>query len=104
MNQTLSPQGKGLNLHLFNGAEQEARRSSRPPKRFPCFHHYRFVLVDEADQMNEEEVERFAELHSKAPIRRPVSFCCGQSRDAWKKHQAKIEKVGKVMEYPRLKG
>ena len=103
MDQTLTPQGKGFNLHLFNGAENGSQEIIQAAQTIPMISPYRFVLVREADQMAEDEVERFANY-----IQNPnVSTClvlCGQSLGAWKKQQAKIERVGKVIDHPRLKG
>ncbi len=103
MEHTLSPAGKGLNLHHFSGAEHGSQEIIQTAQTLPMLSPFRFVLVNEADQMNEEEVERFMKY-----IQRPSPSTClvlrGQNAGAWKRHQAKIEKVGRMIEYPRLKG
>jgi DNA polymerase-3 subunit delta len=103
MHQTLSPMGKSLNLHLFNGAEHGSQEIIEAGQTLPMLSPFRFVLVNEADQMNEEEVERLMKY-----IQRPSPSTClvlrAQSAGPWKRHQAKIEQVGRVFEYPRLKG
>ena len=103
MDQTLTPQGKGFNLHLFNGAEHESQEIIQAAQTIPMFSPYRFVLVREADQMAEEEAERFAN-YIQNPNPSTCLVLCGQSLGAWKKQQSKIETVGRVIDYPRLKG
>ncbi|OGP93249.1 MAG: DNA polymerase III subunit delta [Deltaproteobacteria bacterium RBG_16_47_11] len=101
--QTFSPHGKGLNLHLFSGTEHGSGEIIQAAQTLPMFSPYRFVLVNEVDQMSEEEIERLLRY-----IQRPSPTTCfvlrGQGAGLWKRHQAKIEKVGRVIEYPRLKG
>jgi DNA polymerase-3 subunit delta len=67
------------------------------------FSKYRFVLISEADHMNEENVERLMEY-----IKKPSPTTClvlyGQTIGPWKGHRKEIEKIGKVMECTRLKG
>jgi DNA polymerase III subunit delta len=103
MDQTLTSQGKGFNLHLFNGAEHGGQEIIQAAQTIPMFSPYRFVLVREADQMSEDEVERFAN-YTQNPNPSTCLVLCGQSLGAWKKQQAKMEKVGRVIDYPRLKG
>ena len=103
MNQTLSSKERGLNLHVFSGEEQEGQEILQAAQTLPMFSKYRVVLVHKADQMKEEEVERLLNY-----IQKPSPSTCLLLRaleaGPWKKHLAKIEKVGKVMEYPRLRG
>jgi DNA polymerase-3 subunit delta len=103
MERTLSSHGRGLNLHLFSGAEHGSQEIIQASQTLPMFSPYQFVLVNEADQMGEEEVERLLRY-----IQRPSPSTClvlrGQSLGPWKKHEAKFEKAGKVVEYSRLKG
>jgi DNA polymerase-3 subunit delta len=67
------------------------------------FSKYRFVLVREADRMDDEEVEALM-----ACITQPSPSTClvllGQTIGSWKKHRKEVERVGKVEEYTRLKG
>ncbi len=99
----LSPKEKGLNLHIFNGEEQGSQEILMTARTLPMFAKHRFVLVDKADQMKEEDVEGLLSyIHDPSP-----STCLvlrAQEAGPWKKHLPKFEKVGKVVEYPRLKG
>ncbi len=67
------------------------------------FSRYRFVLVSEADRINEEEMEELLR-YIKKPSPTTCFVLCAQTLGLWKKHQAEIEKVGKVIECSRLKG
>jgi DNA polymerase-3 subunit delta len=67
------------------------------------FSQYRFVLVTEADHMDENKVEAMAEyIQNPSPGTRLVFF--GQTIGSWKNHRKEIEKVGKCAEFTRLKG
>ena len=103
MEHTLSPNGKDLNLHHFNGTVHSSQEIIQAAQTLPMLSLFRFVLVSEADRMNDGEVERLMKY-----IQRPSPSTClvlrGQDGGAWKRHQAKLEKVGRVIEYPRLKG
>jgi DNA polymerase-3 subunit delta len=67
------------------------------------FSQYRFVLVRQADHMDEKKVEAMMEY-----IQNPSPNTCfvlyGQTIGSWKKHRKEIEKIGDVTEYTRLKG
>jgi DNA polymerase-3 subunit delta len=67
------------------------------------FSQYRFVLISEADHMDEEKVEALMEY-----IQKPSPSTClvlyGQTIGPWRAYRKEIEKVGKVTEYPRLRG
>jgi DNA polymerase-3 subunit delta len=103
LNQTLSQKERGFNFHHFNGEEHRAQEIVQASQTLPMFSQYRFVLVREADHMDEEEVEALMEY-----IKNPSFTTClvfnGQTMGPWKKRRKEIEKVGKVREYPRLKG
>jgi DNA polymerase-3 subunit delta len=103
MDHTLSPQQKGLNLHHFNGEEQGSQEILSAAQTLPMFSTYRFVLIQKADQMSEQEVEEILKY-----LQNPSPSTClvlrAQDAGPWKKHLGKIEKVGKVIEFPRLKG
>jgi DNA polymerase-3 subunit delta len=103
LNQTLSQKERGFNLHLFNGEEHSSQEIVQTAQTIPMFSQYRFVLVRNADHMDEEKVEALMEY-----ILRPSSSTCfilhGQTIGPWKKHRQEIERVGRVTEYPRLKG
>ena len=103
LNQTLSLKERGLNLHLFSGEEDSSQEIVQTAQTLPMLSRYRFVLVREADRMEEEKVEGLAEY-----ITQPSPSTClvlyGQTIGSWKKHRKEIEKVGKVEEYSRLKG
>lgn len=103
LNQTLSSKERGFNLHLFNGEEHSGQEIVDTAQTLPMFSQYRFVLIRGADQFDEENVETLL-----AYIRNPSpSTCfvmCGQTLGPWKKYQKEMEKIGKVIEHPRLKG
>jgi len=103
LNQTLSLKERGFNLHLFNGEEHSGQEVVQTAQTLPMFSPYRFVLIRGADQFDEENVETLLPY-----IRNPSPTTCfviyGQTLGPWKRYQKEIEKVGKVIEYPRLKG
>jgi len=103
LNQTLSLKERGLNLHLFSGEEHSSQEIVQAAQTLPMFSEYRFILINEADRMDEEKVEALMEY-----IQKPSPSTClvlrGQGIGPWKKHRKDIEKVGKVTEYTRLKG
>ncbi len=103
LNQTLSQKERGLNFHFLSGEEHSGQEIVRAAQTLPMFSQYRFVLVREADRMDEERVEVLMEY-----ITNPSPSTCfvlyGQTIGSWKKHRKEIEKVGKVEEYSRLKG
>jgi DNA polymerase-3 subunit delta len=103
LNHTLSQKERGFNFHLFNGEEQGGREIVQTAQTLPMFSQNRFVLVSEADRMEEEKVEALMEY-----IQKPSPSTClvlhGLTIGPWKKHRKEIEKVGKVTEYTRLKG
>jgi DNA polymerase-3 subunit delta len=103
LDQTLAPKERGLNLHIFDGDEQSGQEIAQAAQTLPMFSKYRFVLVNEADRMEEDNVEALLRY-----IRDPSPTTClvmvGQTAGSWKRHQAAVEKVGKAVEYGRLKG
>jgi DNA polymerase-3 subunit delta len=103
LNRTLSQKQKGFNFHLFSGEEHSGPEIVRSARTLPMFSQHRFVLVREADHMDEEKVGALMEY-----IRKPSPSTClalhGQTIGSWKKHRKEIEEVGKVEEYSRLKG
>ena len=103
LNQTLSQKERGLNFHPFSGEEHSSQEIVRAAQTLPMLSQYRFVLVREADRMDEDRVEVLMEY-----ITNPSPSTCfvlyGQTIGSWKKHRKEIEKVGKVEEYSRLKG
>jgi DNA polymerase-3 subunit delta len=102
LNQTLSLKERGLNFHVFSGEEHGGQEIVRAAQTIPMFSQYRFVLVQEADQMDEEKVEALMEY-----IRKPSPSTClvlhSQATGSWKTYRKEIEKVGRVTEYTRLK-
>jgi DNA polymerase-3 subunit delta len=103
LNRTLSQKERGFNFHLFNGEEHNSQEIIQTAETLPMFSQYRFVLVREADRMDDEKVEALMEY-----IKKPSPSTClvlhGQTTGSWKKHRKEIEKAGKVTEYTRLKG
>jgi len=103
LNQTLSQKERGFNLHLFDGEEHSSREIVQAAQTLPMFSKYRFVLIREADRMDEEKVEALMEY-----VKKPSPSTClvlyGQTIGSWKKHRKEIEKVGEFTEFTRLKG
>jgi DNA polymerase-3 subunit delta len=103
LNQTLSPKERGFNSHTFSGEEHSGQEIVRAAQTLPMFSQYRFVLVREADHMDEKKVEALME-YIKKPSQSTCIVLYGQTTGSWKKHRKEIEKAGKVTEYTRLKG
>ena len=103
LNQSLSQKERGFNFHLFHGEEHSGQEIVQAAQTLPMFSQHRFVLVREADRMDEEKIEMLMEY-----IRKPSTSTClvlhGQTLGHWKKYRKEIEKVGEVTESPRLKG
>ena len=103
LNRTLSQKERGFNYHLFDGEEHSGQEIVRAAQTLPMLSPYRFVLVSEADHLDEEKVEALMEY-----IQKPSPTTClvlyGQTIGSWKTHRKEIEKVGKITEYTRLKG
>ena len=103
LNQTLSQKERGLNFHVFSGEEHSSQEIVRAAQTLPMFSPYRFVLVREADRMDDEKVETMMAYITK-PSPSTCLVLCGQTMGSWKKNRKEIEKVGEVTEYTRLKG
>jgi DNA polymerase-3 subunit delta len=103
LNKTLSQKERGFNLHLFNGEEHSSQEMVQAAQTLPMFSQYRFVLVREADRMDEKKVEAMMEY-----IQNPSPSTClvlyGQTIGPWKKHRKEVEKGVEIAEYTRLKG
>jgi DNA polymerase-3 subunit delta len=103
LNQTLSSKERGLNFHVFSGEAHSSQEIVRAAQTLPMFSPYRFVLVREADRMDDEKVEALMEYITRPSLStRLVLF--GQTIGPWKKHRKEVERVGKVEEYSRLRG
>lgn len=103
MDRTLSSKERVLNLHFFSGEECSGKEIVQTAQTIPMFSGYRFVLVSEADHIKEEEMEGLLRYTQK-PSPTTCLVLCAQTLGLWKKHQAEIEKVAKVIECARLKG
>src|SRR4030042_3423609 len=103
LNQILSPKERGFNLHTFSGEEHNSQEIVQTAQTLPMFSRYRFILVREADRMDEEKVGALMEY-----IQKPSPSTClvllGQTIGPWKKHRKEFENEGKVTEYTRLTG
>ena len=103
LDRTLSQKERGLNLHLFRGEEHKSQEIVQSAQTLPMFAKYRVVLISEADRIDEDQVELFLSY-----IQNPSPTTClimqAQTLGPWKGHRRKIEKVGTVVEYSRLKG
>ena len=103
LNQTLSQKERGFNFHVFSGGEHSGQEIVQAAQTVPMLSQYRFVLVREADRMDEEKTEALMEYMRK-PSLSTCLVLCGQTIGPWKRHRREIEKAGKVTEYARLKG
>jgi len=103
LNRTLSQKERGFNFHHFDGEEHSAQEIVQTAQTLPMFSTHRFVLVSEADYMNKEKVEGLME-YMKKPSLSTCLVLYGQTIGPWKGYRKEIEKFGKVIEYPRLKG
>ena len=103
LEKTLSPKERGLNLHVFSSEEHSAQEIAQTAQTLPMFSKYRFVLVKEADQLEEDKVKSLLRY-----IENPSPSTClvlqGQTLGPWRIHQGQIERVGRVVEYSRLRG
>jgi len=103
LNETLSLKERGLNLHLFSGEEHSSKEIVQTAQTLPMFSQYRFVLVSEGDKIAEDQMMSLLEY-----IQNPSPSTClvmyAQTLGPWRKHLRTIEKAGKVINYPRLKG
>ncbi len=102
LDRTLSSKERGLNLHLFSGEEQSGKEIVQTAQTIPMFSRYRFVLVSDADRMDEEGMEELLR-YIQNPSPSTCFVLCAQTLGQWKKHQAEIGKVGKIIECTRLK-
>ncbi|NWG04684.1 MAG: DNA polymerase III subunit delta [Syntrophaceae bacterium] len=103
LNQTLSKKEQGFNFHLFNGEEHSSQEIIQTAQTLPMFSKYRFILVSDADRMDEEKVETLMKYIQK-PSRSTCLVLYGQTIGTWKSYREEIEKVGQVKEYVRLRG
>jgi DNA polymerase-3 subunit delta len=103
LNQSLSEKERGLNLHIFSGEEHSSQEIVQTAQTLPMFSPYRFVLVSEADEFDEEKMKPLLEY-----IQNPSPTAClvmvSRTLGFWKRHRDDIEKVGKVIECTRLRG
>ncbi|NWF92988.1 MAG: DNA polymerase III subunit delta [Syntrophaceae bacterium] len=103
LDRTLSEKERGLNFHLFSGEEESGKEIVQTAQTLPMFSRYRFVLVNDADRVDERKMEELLR-YIQNPSPSTCLVLCGQTFGPWKKHQHVIEKVGKVIECGRLKG
>ncbi len=103
MDRTLSPKERGLNFHIFSGEEHTGREIVQAAQTIPMFSRYRFVLVREADGLEKEELEVLLKYVRK-PSPSTCLVLCAQTLGLLKSCRSDIEKVGKVVEFSRLKG
>jgi DNA polymerase-3 subunit delta len=103
LNQTLPPSARGLNFHSFSGEEHTPQEIAQAAQTLPMLSKYRFILVSEVDQFDEDDLRPLLEY-----IQNPSPFTClvmqAKTLGLWKRHRKEIEKVGKVIEFFRLKG
>jgi DNA polymerase III subunit delta len=103
LDQILPEKERGLNLHLFSGEEHSGREIVQAAQTVPMFSRYRFVLVKEADRLSEEDVETLSKYLNK-PSPTTCLVLSAQTLGPWKGCRPAIEKIGKMVEHPRMKG
>ncbi len=103
LDRVLSQKERGLNLHIFRGDENTGQEIVQTAKSFPMFSRYRFVLIKEADQLSEDSIERILN-YIRTPSNTTCLVICGHTASPWKRYFKEIEKIGKVVEFQRLKG
>jgi DNA polymerase-3 subunit delta len=103
LDKVLPPKERGLNFHLFSGETNRPQEIIQTAQTLPMFSRRRFVLVKDADRLEEDEIEEI-----KGYLQNPSPAAClvlkAQTLGPWKKYRATIEKTGKVTEFSRLKG
>ncbi len=103
IDRTLSHKEKWLNFQIFNGKEHKSQEIVQSAQTLPMFSKYRFILVNEADQIREEELDVLLNY-----IENPSPTTClvltAETSGPWRSHQKRIEKVGRWIECVRLKG
>ena len=91
LDQTLSPSARGFNLHIFSGEEHAPEEVVQAAQTLPMLAKYRFILVGDADQFDEDEIKPLIEY-----IQNPSPSAClvmvAQTSGPWKKHQRQIER------------
>ena len=103
LDQALSIKERGLNLHVFSGEEHSGQEMVQAAQTLPMFSRYRFVLVRAADAIDEKGVDVLMR-YIQNPSPSTCFVLCAQTLGLWKGHRVQIEKAGKLVEYPRLKG
>jgi len=103
LNRTLSQKERALNLHLFSGEKNSGQEIVQAAQTIPMFSRYRFVLVSEADEMDEEKIGALLKYFEN-PSPTTCLVMSAQTPALWKKHRGEIESTGRMVEYPRLKG
>lgn len=103
LDRTLPPKERGFNFHLFHGEEHGGQEIVQTAQTLPMFSQFRFVLIRGADQFDEENVETLLP-YIRNPSPTTCLVMCGQTAGPWKRFQKELEKVGRVIEYSRLKG
>ncbi|MCX8118985.1 MAG: DNA polymerase III subunit delta [Desulfobacterota bacterium] len=103
LERTLQPKQRGFNLHYFNGEEDHAREILLAARTLPMFSSHRFILVRRADELGQEDIESLLPyIEDPSPSTRLVMS--GQALGRWKPYLKQLERHGKVIEFPRLKG
>jgi DNA polymerase-3 subunit delta len=103
LDRTLSSKERGMNLHTFSGEEHNCLEIAQAAQTLPMFSRYRFVLVKAADSIDEEKMAPLLK-YIENPSPSTCLVLCAQTLGPWKKVRSQIEKAGKIVESPRLKG
>jgi DNA polymerase III subunit delta len=103
IDQVLHPKERDLNLQVFNGAEDRSGQIVQAAQTIPMFSRARCILVRNADELSEDDTEPIAQY-----LANPSPHTClifwARKLGPWRRLKARVEKVGKAVEFSRLKG
>lgn len=103
LDQNLSPKERRFNLQIFNIQEGDINEIIQTAKTLPMFSRYRFILINDADLIPEEDIEILIN-YFKNPSPTTIMVLKGKGLGSWKDHKNKIMNLIDIREYQRLKG
>jgi len=103
IDRTLSPKERRLNLEIFNAPEKDIYEIVQAAKTIPMFSRYRFVIINDADLIPEENIEILINYFEN-PSPTTCMVLRGKELGKWKAYKSKIENFIEIREYQRLKG
>ncbi len=103
IDKALSPKERGLNLQIFDPQERDINEIIQTAKTLPMFSRFRFILINDADLIPEEDIEVFIN-YFKNPSPTTFMVLRGKELGNWKSYISKIENLIYIKEYQRLRG